>query len=162
MASGEDSAYLAGLRMLARRELSERQVRTRLLRKELDPDDVEAAMARLRKDRALDDRRVALACARTETGVRGRGRARVARQIEALGIDRETARAAVNDVFADVNEGDLLERALERRLRHGADLSLATVQNRLLRYLVSQGFDPAQAGALIRARSRRCALPDTP
>ncbi len=148
--------------MLARRELSERQVRTRLLRKELDPDDVETALTRLRADRALDDRRVALACARTESGVRGRGRARVTRQIEGLGIDRETARAAVADVFADVNERDLLVRALERRLRHGADLTSATVQARLMRYLVGQGFDPSQVTALVRERSRHRATPDTP
>jgi len=161
MASGADGAYLAGLRMLARRELSERQVRTRLLRKELDPDDIDAGIARLRSDRALDDRRVALACARTESGVRGRGRARVTRQIEGLGIDRDTARAAVAEVFSELDEHGLLVQALERRLRHGADLSVASVQARLMRYLVGQGFDPSQVTALVRERSRQRSTPDT-
>jgi len=86
----------------------------------------------------------------------------VARQIEGLGIDRDTARAAVAEVFADVNERDLLVRALERRLRHGADLTSTTVQARLMRYLVGQGFDPSQVIALIRERSRHPAMSDTP
>jgi hypothetical protein len=39
-----DRAYLAGLRLLARRELSEAQVRTRLERRQFDPDDIAAAV----------------------------------------------------------------------------------------------------------------------
>ncbi|MGH9347404.1 MAG: RecX family transcriptional regulator, partial [Vicinamibacterales bacterium] len=48
-------AYLSGLEMLARRELSEAQLRARLARRRLDPDDVDAAVSRLRRERALDD-----------------------------------------------------------------------------------------------------------
>ena len=43
-----DSAYIAALKMLGRRELSEWQVRQRLARKAFEPDEgIEAAIVRL-------------------------------------------------------------------------------------------------------------------
>jgi len=108
-------AYETGLRMLARRELSEAQLRLRLERRQYDPDDIDKAVVRLRRDGALDDRRTALACARTEAQVKRHGRRRVLRQLEALGIARGIAKAAVAEVFADVDESSLLAQAIERR-----------------------------------------------
>jgi len=52
-------AYLDALRMLARRELSEAQIRQRLARREHEPDLIDEAAARLKEERALDDVRVA-------------------------------------------------------------------------------------------------------
>jgi len=91
MADGADRAYVAGLNLLARRELAEAQLRTRLVRLKFEDDEIDAAMTRLRRERALDDHRTALACARTQAGIKHRGRARVVRQIEALGTGRTGA-----------------------------------------------------------------------
>jgi regulatory protein len=154
MAGGADRAYVAGLGLLARRELAEAQLRTRLARRKFDDDEIDAAMTRLRRERALDDRRTAVACARTEVRLRHRGRARVVRQIEALGIDRDIAREAVAEVFADLDENALLEQALDRRLRHGLSLSDPAVHRRVHRYLLGQGFDPGRVTALLRLRAK--------
>src|SRR4051812_26844586 len=116
MADDATRAYVAGLTMLSRRELSEAQVRQRLTRKQYERDDIDAAIARLRGERALDDRRAALACARTEVRLKQRGRARVLRQIEGMGIAKTVAKAAVAEVFEELDEHALLEQALERRL----------------------------------------------
>ena len=151
-------AYVAGLKLLARRELSEAQLRARLGRRQFDSDDIDRAVRRLRGERALDDRRVALACARTEVRLRQRGRARVIRQIEALGIARDVARAAVQEVFAELDESALLEQALEKRLRRGIPLDAAGAR-RVHRYLIAQGFDPSRVTDLVRRRARR-ASPD--
>src|ERR1043166_5536618 len=86
------SAYVDGLRMLGRRELSEAQIRQRLARKGHQQDAIDAAVDRLRAERAIDDARVAEAIAHTETTVRRHGRLRVRRQIEQAGISPETAR----------------------------------------------------------------------
>jgi len=145
-------AYLSGLKMLARRELSEAQLRARLLRREFEPHDIDTAVERLRQERALDDRRVALACARTEARVRHRGRARVIRQVEALGIAREVARAAVAEVFGEIDESALLEQALDKRLRRGQTLEDERDVRRIHRYLVAQGFAPSRVHALIQSR----------
>ena len=148
------SAYITGLKMLARRELCEAQVRARLARRQFDPDDIDAAIARLQRERALDDRRTALACARTEAHVKRHGRLRALRQIEALGITRDVARSAVADVFGDLDEGLLIEQALDRRLRHGGSIEEAAVVRRVHRYLLAQGFDAARVHAAIRGRVR--------
>src|SRR5437764_11156675 len=111
------SAYVDGLKMLARRELSEKQVRQRLARKEYGQDDIDEAIARLRAERAIDDQRVAEAIARTETGIRKRGKVRVRMQIERAGIGKETAKAAIDSVFESVDDDALLESSLRKRLR---------------------------------------------
>jgi SOS response regulatory protein OraA/RecX len=146
--------------MLARRELCEAQIRTRLARRQFESDDIEEAIARLQRERALDDRRTALACARTEAHVKRHGRLRALRQIEMLGIARDVARAAVAEVFGDLDEDQLIEQALNRRLRHDPSLEEPTAVRRVHRYLLAQGFDAARVHAAIRSRARHAGHDD--
>ena len=111
------SAYIDGLKMLGRRELSEKQVRQRLARKEYEQDEIDQAIARLREERAINDRRVAEAIARMETGIRKRGKVRVRLQLERAGIAKDTAKAALDSVFEPVDDEALLEASLRKRLR---------------------------------------------
>jgi regulatory protein len=154
MTDDTDRAYVTALGLLARRELAEAQLRTRLAKRKFTEDEIDAAMTRLRRERALDDRRTALACARTQVRIKHRGRARVVRHIEALGINRDIAREAVADVFAELDENALLEQALDRRLRHGLSLSDPAVFRRVHRYLLGQGFDPGRVTELLRRRAK--------
>jgi len=134
-------AYIVALTLLSARELSEAQLRTRLTRRALDPGDIDTAIARLLADGTLNDRRVALAAARMESAVRHRGRARVLQKIRQLGIDPSTAEAAVNEVFEEVDEGALLDRAFERRLRGRSPTDLDEKgRARIVRGLAAQGF----------------------
>ena len=153
-------AYVTGLKLLARRELSEAQVRTRLERREFASGEIDAAIARLQDERALDDRRTALACARTEAHVKRHGRQRALRTVEALGIDRELARAAVGEVFGDLDEDALIVQALDRRLRNGAAIEEAAVARRVHRYLLAQGFDAGRVHAAIRSRRKNAVHDD--
>jgi regulatory protein len=152
-------AYVAGLTMLARRELSAAQVRQRLARRGYAEVDIDEAVARLRRERALDDRRTALACARTEVRVKKHGRARVLRQVEALGIPRRLAREAVMEVFGEVDEQRLLEQALDTRLRRGS-IADAAAARRMRRYLLVQGFDPAAIVSALRKRTKDIPVSD--
>lgn len=146
-------AYAAGLRLLARRELTTAQLRERLVRRGHAPDDVDAATERLRADGALDDRRAARAYASTAVRVKGRGRLRVLRELERLGLEADVARAAVDAAFDEVDEADLLERAIDRRW-HGPIRDDAQLR-RLHGYLVRLGFPSADAlAALARRRGR--------
>jgi regulatory protein len=134
-------AYTAALALLSARELSEAQLRTRLTRRKLNPDDIDAALARLKADGTLNDRRVATALARMESAIRGRGRTRVIQKIRQAGIDADTAADAVREVFVDVDEADLLDRALTRRLRGMSPRDLDDrARSRIIRALVAQGF----------------------
>ena len=139
--SDPPDAYATALILLGQRELSELQLRTRLLRRGCLPDAVDDAVTRLRRDRTLDDGRVARAAARLEAGIRSRGPARVRRRLQALGLAPEVVRQAVAEAFADVDEDRLLDAALEKRLRGAAIGDLDDrARARLVRALVGQGF----------------------
>ena len=134
-------AFTVALTLLSARELSEAQLRTRLKRREIDADDIESAIARLKADRTLNDRRVALAIARMESSIKHRGRARVLQKIRQAGIDDDTAQDAVREVFEEVDEGELLTRAFDRRLRGKSVRDLDDKgRARIIRALVAQGF----------------------
>ena len=134
-------AYTVALTLLSARELSEHQLRARLTRRKLDPDDINTAIARLKADRTLDDRRVARALARMESVIRGRGRARVIQKIRQAGIDSDVAEEAVAEVFQDVDENELLERALDRRLRGKSARDLdERARAKIVRALMAQGY----------------------
>ena len=149
------SAYLDALKMLARRELSEAQIRQRLERRQHDRDAIDAAVSRLREERAIDDVRVAGAMARTETSVKRRGKLRVRRQIEQAGILPATARQAVDEVFGALDEDALLDAALGKRLRGREQIADDAELRRLFRYLIGQGFEPDRVMALLKKRAPR-------
>jgi regulatory protein len=132
---------MAGLKMLSRRELSEAQIRQRLARRDYDAAAVDAAVARLKENRSLDDARVAGAIARTETGIRKRGRLRVRRQIEAAGISPALAQRTVDELFDTLDPDALLEAALQKRLRGRPRIEDQREYARLFRYLLVQGFE---------------------
>jgi regulatory protein len=144
--------YTDAVKLLARRELSEAQLRQRLARRKHDTNAVDAAIERLREERALDDDRVAEAIARSQTALRRRGKLRVRMEIERAGIAAATARRVVDEVFADLDADALLDAALAKRLRPGHDIADDRTFNRLYRYLIGQGFDPDRVMALLRTR----------
>jgi regulatory protein len=146
-----ENAYVTALTLLARRELSEAQVRQRLSRRGFTPDEIDDAVTRLRQDGSLDDARVAAAIARSQLSLKKRGARRVRREIEAAGITSVLADRAVAEVYAEVDGEALLTAAIDRKLgtrRLEDDRDMA----RLYRYLVGQGFDADRAMAALRAR----------
>ena len=149
------NAYVDGLKMLARRELSEKQVRDRLARKGHESDTIDDAVARLRAERALDDARVAEAIARTETGIRRRGKLRVQMQIQRAGIDKSTAKHAVDQVFDTIDDNALIEASLQKRLRGHDTIADDREFQRLYRYLAGQGFESDRIMKLLSARRKR-------
>lgn len=134
-------AYITALTLLSARELSEAQLRTRLKRREMDAADIDEAISRLKADRTLNDRRVAVAIARMESAIKHRGRSRVLQKIRQAGIDDDTAQDAVREVFEEVDEDAMLDKAFERRLRGQAPRDLDDKgRAKVIRGLVAQGF----------------------
>src|SRR5258707_4753018 len=145
------SGYIDGLKMLGRRELSERQVRQRLAGKEYSQDDIDEAVARLREERVINDRRVAEAIVRMETGIRKRGKVRVRLQLEKAGIAKDTARAAIDSVFEAIDDDGLLEASLRKRLRGREAIADDREFARLFRYLIGQGFESDRVMKALKA-----------
>ena len=151
------SAYSDALKLLARRELSAAEIRTRLLHRDHTPEEADAAIARLQESRALDDRRVARAYARTALSVKGRGRLRVTRELQAMGIARDVITEAVAEVFGDLDERALIDKAIQKKLR-GKPVKTIQERARLYQFLMRQGFTPAAVAAVLR----RLGAPDDP
>jgi regulatory protein len=142
-------AYTTALTLLGRRELSSKQLRDRLMRRQFPAEEVDSVIDRLLGDRTLDDRRVALASARLAATLKGRGRRRVLQSVQQLGVASDIAAAAVTEV----DEAALLERAIAKRLKETPITSLdAKGQARLIRQLITQGFEPAAVFARLRRK----------
>ena len=143
------SAYLDALHLLARRDLSVQQTRGRLLDRDHDPEQVEAAIAHLLETGALDDARVAREYATTALKVKGRGRLRIQQELRAKGIAREVATEAVGDVFGDVDERALIARAIQKKLRGKPRAIDRAAMARLYQFLLRQGFTPGAVRAAL-------------
>jgi regulatory protein len=144
--------YQYALTALSRRELTAAQLRRRLAQRDVPHEAIDAVIERLRTAGHLDDRRAGLLLARTAVHVKRRGRARVLREVEAFGLDRDTARDVADEVFRDVDEQELVERALASRLR--GPIADRRDFERLYRYLVRQGFSSDQILRALRAKGR--------
>jgi regulatory protein len=145
--------YQAALRLLARRDRSTFQLHQALCRQGFPESDIDPVLRQLTEDGALNDARFALTVARKQAYARQKGRIRVLRELQAVGIARDVARRAVDEVFGEIDEDEALERALARRIR-SKPLDPAHLR-RVHAALVRQGFSPSKAAAALRARLAR-------
>jgi regulatory protein len=147
-------AYLEGLRLLARRELSEAQLRTRLTRRAHSDDEVDQALSRLRAEGALDDRRTAAAIARTAVRLGRLGPRRVRRAVDAAGIPPDIAEQALLDALEGVDAAAAVEAALDRALPGRGGAIDERTAARLYRRLLARGHDPELISRALAARRR--------
>ena len=147
------AARTAALLLLGRRELSSSQLRDRLRRKGFPDGVIDEAFLDLRATGALDDTRAARARARHDLVVKRHGRARVLRQVQAMGVDGDTAREAVSAAFDDVDEAQMIEEAVARRLRNAPFPTDPAAIRRLFGWLLRQGFDGEKVKRMLRGRS---------
>ena len=101
------------------------------------------------------DARVAAAIARTETGIRRRGKLRVQMQIQRAGIDKTTAKRAVDEVFDAIDDDALIDASLQKRLHGRETIADDREFQRLYRFLATQGFESDKIMKALRARRPR-------
>jgi SOS response regulatory protein OraA/RecX len=145
------NAYLAGLKLLARRELSIEGLRIRLRDRAYPESEISEAIERLLETGALDDGRVARAYARTAATVKGRGRLRVTRELQAMGIDRQVAAEAVDEAYAEFDERALIARAVQKKLRGRRKLKDVAERARVYQHLIRQGFSPGAIAEMMKS-----------
>ena len=150
-----EAAYRAAVRVEARRSHARLDLRRRLIQKQHPPIAVEGALARLTGQGVLDDARFARAYAATRLG-RGRGPARLIKDLLAQGVERRVAEVAVARALADEGvDPDAQARAIaEQRARQLHDLPAATRQRRLTAFLLRRGFSGGKVRALVQELCR--------
>jgi regulatory protein len=129
------------LRLLARRDYTAYELTHRLVTKGVTEDEAARTVERLVEERFIDDRRAAGAHVRTASRIKGRGPRRIRLELEARGIDRETAR----DLTAEISDEEIAQ-ALDRIVtrKHPVRPIPAEARQRLFRQLLARGF-PADA-----------------
>ncbi len=108
------TAWGAAIGLLARRDLSEGEVRGKLLARDFGESEVEEAISRLRERRYLDDGSLAQAVARTQARTKHQGPLKIRAHLRRRQIPEELALEAVR---AEFPEGAENERALMARRR---------------------------------------------
>jgi regulatory protein len=106
------------VKLLAAKPRSVEELRERLLEKQwADEAAADYALAKLKEYGYLDDERFAFGFASYRVKQKPVGRQRLARDLQTKKISKETADAALELVYQETPEEELIERAIEKRIR---------------------------------------------
>jgi regulatory protein len=132
--TSESKAYALALRYLGVRQHSRRELRDYLKRKGCEPSDSDAAIAELEALGLVDDEKFARAWIADRMLLRPRSRMRLAQELAAKGVDRDTA----DTVLAELDQGSELQTLRNLILRK--QKAGYSDQKKLLGYLQRQGY----------------------
>lgn len=129
------------VKLLAAKPRSVAELRARLLEKEwADEATVDAALAKLKEYGYLDDERFAFGYASYKVRQKPVGRQRLARDLQMKQVDRATTEQALALVFAETPEVELIDRAIEKRVRLRGQPRTRQEVKSLCDYLLRLGF----------------------
>ena len=141
--------------MLAAKQRSVEELRERLLAgRGATPDLVETVIERLREYGYLDDAKFAQSYASLRVQQRPIGRQRLERDLWQKKIDRQTVDEALDQVFAQTPEADLIDRAIAKRVRLRGKPKTREEAKKLFDHLLRQGFAFELVSEKVRALSQ--------
>src|SRR5215210_4338625 len=133
--------FQRAVRLLAAKPRSVEELRERLLEKQWTSEAVvDAVVAKLREYNYLNDEQFAFGYASFQVRQKPVGRGRLQRALALKKIDRETAAAAIQKVFEETPEEQLIEQAIERRTRLRGRPQTRAETKSLFDHLLRQGF----------------------
>jgi regulatory protein len=146
-----EAAFRAGLRALARRGYAVQDLRRKLVQRQHPAVAVDEALARLLARGLLDDARFALQYAASRL-VRGRGPARVSRDLQAQGIERKLAEQVVRDAVLEegIDPLEAARAAARARAKALRELPPEVRRRRLAAFLLRRGFGGPHLADVIR------------
>jgi len=146
----EAAVWQSLLVALARRAFSVEELRRRLTRKGHHPEVVARAIARAQAERLLNDAAFAEQYVSSRVA-RGRGPARLRRDLKALGVAGRDIEAALEKQWPEGAEPlDLARQLASRRARQLAEVPLEARRRRVLAYLGRRGFTGAAVAQIAR------------
>src|SRR6476619_7889880 len=110
-------AFQRAVKLLAAKPRSIAELRERLAERCSSKTIIETVIARLREYGYLDDERYALGYASSKVRQQPIGRRRLEMSLAKKNVDRTLADKALDQVFAETPEEELLDRALQKRVR---------------------------------------------
>ena len=113
----EDQLYASAMRALMRRAHSVYEMKQTLERRAADAAMIPAIIDRLKRSNYLDDARYARDFARLHAAGRRQGRFRIERELRRRGVPDRHIEAALADAFTETDEGALVRKRIERKLK---------------------------------------------
>ena len=129
------------VKLLAAKPRSVAELRQRLLQsRTADVSTVELVIQRLREYGYLDDERFAFSYASLKIKQRPIGRRRLEQDLKFKKVDKQVADEALELVYTETSEDDLIDRAIEKRLRLKGRPSNRMEAKSLFDHLLRLGF----------------------
>jgi len=131
------------VKLLAAKPRSVAELRERLLQGKgvrANKSVVETVIARLREYGYLDDERLAFSYASSKVKQRPIGRRRLQRDLKLKQIENTVADEALEVVYAETPEEQLIDRAIEKRIRLRGRPKTRAEAKSLFDHLLRQGF----------------------
>ena len=146
------STYARALDMLEARARAVTELRRLLIKKGEPPEEVDAALERLRAAGVLDDANFARQLTRSKALGGGHSRRRIQQELAKRGVARDVSDEAIEEVFEEegIDEAAAIERVARKKLRLLGGLDLATQKRRLFGFLARRGYDSDAIARVLR------------
>ncbi len=148
--------------MLGIRWHGQSELQRKLQRKKFDETVIAEVMARLEREKLLDDARFATAYARSRLRS-SFGSRRISQELGQKGIAEATRRSAIAQATAEEPELERLVAACGRRLQQilgrGRDTEPSLIRQKLAVHLIRKGYEASAVFETVHAAMRRAALP---
>jgi len=146
------STYERALDMLEARARAVTELRRLLIKKGEPPEDVDAAIERLRTTGLLDDANFARQLTRSKALGGGHSRRRIQQELAKRGVARDVSNEAIEEVFEDegIDEAATIERVARKKLRTLGGVDLATQKRRLFGFLARRGYNSDAIARVLR------------
>ncbi len=154
-AKARERVFQRAGKLLAAKPRSVEELRERLLEgRSATKTIVEEVIERLREYGYLDDARFAHSYASLRVQQRPIGRQRLQRDLWLKKIDKQTVDAALDQVFEAMPEEEIIDRAIEKRIRLRGKPKTRAEAKKLFDHLLRQGFGFELVSEKVRTASK--------
>jgi regulatory protein len=154
-AKARERVFQRAGKLLAAKQRSVEELRERLLEgRGATAQIVETVIERLREYGYLDDARYAQNYASLRVQQRPIGRQRLQRDLWLKKIDKQTAESALDQVFEETPEEDLIDKAIAKRVRLRGKPKTREDAKKLFDHLLRQGFPFELVSDKVRALAK--------
>lgn len=135
--------YNRALDLLSARPYTVRQLRRKLIQKEVPADEADAVIERLVGAGLLNDARYALGYARSKLLGQGSSARRISQELARKGVNAELTRQAIEQVVVDeeIDTRVVIERVARKKLASMGDLEPVVLRRRLFAFLARRGYE---------------------
>jgi len=145
--------YNRALDLLSARPYTVRQLRRKLIQKEVPADEADAVIERLVGAGLLDDERYALAYARSKLVGQGSSARRISQDLARKGVSTELSKQAIEQVVIDeeIDTRAVIERVARKKLASMGDLEPVVLRRRLFAFLARRGYEMDEIREVVAA-----------